>query len=93
MNTACLNAGSIPDFAITQVEVTHEEHANGVHCDRVEELLLEEGYEEPFLHYDDFDAPAFLVPVVRRYFGLPMNATTRLSRISEEENQCHGSSR
>ena len=34
--TACLNAGGTPDFALTEVEVTHAEYANGVHCDLAE---------------------------------------------------------
>jgi hypothetical protein len=73
--TACLNEFGVPDFALTAVEVTDDEYANGVHCDRVEERLVTNGYEEPFLHFDEFDAPDFLVPAVRRYFGAP--ASTR----------------
>jgi hypothetical protein len=69
--TACLNACGVPDFALTAVEVTHDEYANGVHCDRVEGRLVAGGYEEPFLHFDEFDAPDFLVAAVRRYLGTP----------------------
>ena len=67
--TACLNAGGTPDFALTEVEVTHAEYANGVHCDLAEERLIAAGYEEPFLHFDEEDAPEFLVPAVRQYLG------------------------
>ncbi len=81
--TACLNAASIADFTLTQVEVTHDEYANGVHCDRVEALLVQEGYEEPFLHFDVADVPAFLVPAVQRYFGAPLCATTSIPREQE----------
>jgi hypothetical protein len=66
--TACLNATGMPDFALTEVEITHEEYANGVHCDRVEEQLRQHGYDEPFLHFD-LDAPPFLVPAVKQYLG------------------------
>ena len=34
--TACLNAGGTPDFALTEVEITHVEYANGFHCDLAE---------------------------------------------------------
>ena len=68
--TACLNAGGTPDFALTEVEVTHAEYANGVHCDLAEQRLVAAGYEEPFLHFDEEDAPVFLVPAVRQYLGV-----------------------
>ncbi len=83
--TACLNAASVADFALTQVEVTYDEYANGVHCDRVEELLIEEGYEEPFLHFDVADAPAFLVPAVQLYFGQPLHVP---SSVPLESPRC-----
>ena len=67
--TACLNAGGTPDFALTEVEVTHAEYANGVHCDLAEQRLVAAGYEEPFLHFDELDGLGFLVPAVRRYLG------------------------
>ena len=50
--TACLNAGGTPDFALTEVEVTHAEYANGVHCDLAEERLIAAGYEEPVRFVD-----------------------------------------
>jgi len=83
--TACLNAGGIPDFALTEVEVTHEEYANGVHCDLVEERLVEEGYEEPFLHFDGLDAPDFLVAAARRYFGEPMIVPALVTHSLQEK--------
>ena len=67
--TACLNASGTPDFALTEVEVTHTEYANGVHCDLAEERLAAAGYEEPYLHFVEEDAPEFLVPAVRQYLG------------------------
>ncbi len=68
--TACLNASGFPDFALHEVEVTCDEYANGVHCDLVEEQLVVEGYEEPFLHFDQYDGPQFLVSAVLQYLGV-----------------------
>jgi hypothetical protein len=73
-----LNAAGVPDFALTEVAVTPQEYADGVHCDRVEARLVAAGFEEPFLHFDERDAPPFLVPAVRQYLGsaAPRPATT-----------------
>jgi hypothetical protein len=65
--TACLNAASVPDLVLTEVEVTHAEYADGVHCERVEDRLVAAGYEEPFLHFDEGPAARLLVPLVRPY--------------------------
>jgi hypothetical protein len=62
---ACLNAAGVPDFAFTEVEVTHDEYENGVLYDRATERLCAEGYEEPFVLFDELEAPAFLHTAVR----------------------------
>ena len=59
--TACMRMSGEPTFARTEVEVTHEEYENGLHYDLAAERLLDAGLEEPFVHYDSFEAPAFLV--------------------------------
>lgn len=69
--TACTCSDGMPDFAITEVEVTHDEYENGVHYDLVEDRLTDDRYEEPWVHYDEFDAPAFLIPTVRDYLTVP----------------------
>jgi hypothetical protein len=74
--TACLNAAGVPDFTLTEVMVTPQEYADGVHCDRVEGRLLAAGYEEPFLHFDELDAPPFLLPAVRDYLGRGVSEPT-----------------
>jgi hypothetical protein len=75
--TACLNPAGFPDFALSEVEVTYEQYADGVHCDRVEQRLVADGYEEPFLHFDKREAPPFLLPAVRHYLGHgPFNPTS-----------------
>ena len=65
--TACVRADGTPDFALTEVEVTAEEYADGVHYDLTEERLKEDGFEEPFVHFDEDEAPGFLLPAVRQY--------------------------
>lgn len=63
--SACMRPDGLPDFAITEVQVTPEEYENGVHYDLVDKALIERKFEEPFLHFDEVDAPAFLLPAVR----------------------------
>jgi hypothetical protein len=83
--TACTRADGLPDFAITNVEVTQEEYEHGVHYDLAEQLLAEQEYEKPFVHFDQTDAPAFLLPSVRQYLGLSSN--------SQEDQLCLASSK
>src|SRR5262245_35798696 len=58
--SACMRSDGIPDFALTEVEVTPEQAENGIHYYIVEAHLLEAGYEEHFVHFEDLDGPAFL---------------------------------
>lgn len=67
--TACMSADGTPDFSLNTVEVTHDEYENGVHYDLVEDQLADAGYEEPFVHFDDLDSPAFLHPAVEKYLS------------------------
>lgn len=68
--TACLAADGMATFALTEVRVTHEEYENGIHLYLAEGELLERGFEEPFVHYDDLESPCFLHPAVREFLGL-----------------------
>ena len=68
--TACMNADGTPDFALTIVEVTQEQIENGIHYYLAEAELLQAGYEEPFVHFDQDEAPAFLHPAVRQHLRL-----------------------
>jgi hypothetical protein len=45
-------------------DVTPEERDNGVHYYVAEDQLIEAGYEEPYVHFDDQEAPAFLAAAV-----------------------------
>lgn len=84
--SACMNANGCPDFALNQVEVTHDEAENGIHFYLVEADLLEAGFEEPFVHFDEFDGPAFLHPAVRQYLGLPTESPVSCILVAPEEN-------
>lgn len=67
--TACMSRDGKPDFALNEVEVTHDEYENGVHYDLVEDRLTDAGYEEPYVHYDQTEGPAFLLPNVWSYLA------------------------
>jgi hypothetical protein len=54
-----------------RLEVTHEEYENGLHYSLVEDRLADAGYEEPFVHFDEAEAPAFLHPAVRQCLNVP----------------------
>src|SRR4051812_41276523 len=69
--SACMRPDGFPAFALNRVEVTRDEAENGVHYDLVEAALLAAGYEEPFVHFDEIEAPAFLHPAVRHWLCLP----------------------
>ena len=67
--SACMTSNGSPTFALSEVEVTHDEALNGVHYDLADAELLKNGYEEPFNHFDEFEAPAFLHPAVRQHLA------------------------
>jgi hypothetical protein len=67
--SAVTRAGGGPDFAVTRVEVTPQEFDSGIHYYLAEADLLEAGYEEPFVHFDDTESPRFLLPAVQEYLG------------------------
>jgi hypothetical protein len=68
--TACMASDGSPDFALTEVEVTHDEYENGVHYALAEDRLTDARYEEPYVHFDVVESPAFLHPAVREYLGV-----------------------
>src|SRR5438093_6109572 len=73
--SACMKADGTPNFVLNEVEVTQEEAENGIHYYLVEAELLEDGYEEPFVHFDSDEAPDFLHPAVRKHLGLSPDHT------------------
>lgn len=77
--SACMRSDGTPAFAINTVAVSHDEEENGIHYYLAEAELMLAGYEEPFVHFVENEAPAFLFPAVRRHLGLPIAlATTSL---------------
>jgi hypothetical protein len=73
--SAVMTADGTPGFALTTVLVTAEESANGRHYELVEAQLVDNDYEEPFVHFDQDESPAFLHKAVRQYLGLTPQET------------------
>jgi hypothetical protein len=71
--TAYMRQDGIPDFKLYEVEVSHEEYENGIHYYLAEAVLLQSGFDEPFVHFDEFEAPPFLLPAVRQHLN-PLQA-------------------
>src|SRR2546425_408628 len=86
--TACLNAVGSPDLTLTEVEVSHAEYEDGVHCEQVEDRLTAAGYTEPFLHFDEGHAARFLAPVVRRYLATRAPVPDPVATGSPKETRC-----
>jgi hypothetical protein len=84
--SAYMNANGCPDLTLNQIEVTHDEAENGIHFYLVEADLLEAGFEEPFVHFDEFDGPAFLHSSVRQYLGLATESPYSCILVAPEEN-------
>ena len=84
--SAVMNANGAPDFALTEVEVTADEYANGVQYDRAEEQLVAAGFEEPFVHFSECEAPDFLITAVQQYLGLPVSSRAENNLVALEES-------
>lgn len=67
--SACMTSNGSPTFVLNDIEVTHDGAMNGMHYDLADTELLKGGYEEPFTHFDEFEAPAFLHPAVRQFLA------------------------
>jgi hypothetical protein len=85
--TACMTANGTPAFALNTVAVTQEEDENGEHYCLAEANLVEDGYEEPFVHFDQREAPAFLHPAVRRHLGLLPETNELITPIIVEDRK------
>ena len=86
--TACMLANGLPTFGLNHVEVTGEELENGIHYYLAEAELLQEGFEEPLLHFPEGDAPAFLFPAVQEQLPACPQSINHLS-----EETCPASSK
>jgi hypothetical protein len=80
--TACMRADGTPTFARTEVEVNDDQAENGVHYYLAEAELLQQGYEEPMVHFTESETPAFLFPAVERFLGVAPEASIPV--LSEE---------
>jgi hypothetical protein len=67
--SAVLRPDGRADFAVTRVAVTPEEYDNAIHLYLAEADLLKAGFEEPFVHFAEGEAPPLLLPAVRAYLG------------------------
>ena len=63
--SACIDAAGRPAFALSTLPATA-----AVDYDWIEEQLRQRGYECPFVHFDESEAPPFLIPAVERYFQI-----------------------
>lgn len=75
--TACMTRQGMPTFVLTSVAVSEQEMENGIHYALAESQLFVDGYEEPFCHFDEEEAPPFLIPAVREFL------TTKHPALSE----------
>ena len=73
--TACMRADGTPTFVQTTVEVNDDQAENGIQYYLAEAQLLEQGYEEPMVHFAEDEAPPFLFPAVQQ-----------LARVAPEPN-------
>ena len=71
--SACMRRDGTPTFARNEVAVTTEEVENGVHYYLVERELFNQGYEEPYVHFSQAEAPSFLFPAVEQFLGIDAN--------------------
>jgi hypothetical protein len=71
--SACINAACRPDFAVSTITVPSSGPNPEFPFDTLEADLRERGYECPFVHFDETEAPSFLIRAVRRYLILSQN--------------------
>jgi hypothetical protein len=83
--SACMSSDGTPTFTLYEVQVSHDEHENGVHYSLVETYLADDGYEEPYVHFDEREAPPFLFSAVREYLGLPAENSQKANALSTED--------
>jgi hypothetical protein len=74
--SAVMRPDGLPDFAVTQVEVTPDQYEDGIHLYLAEADLLTAGFEEPFVHFPDCEAPPFLLPAVKKHLATRTADTT-----------------
>jgi hypothetical protein len=74
-----------PTFAMNTVGVTAAELAEGFQYELAEVHLLKDGFEEPFVHFAEGEAPSFLHPAVRQFLrSSPLVRNALLQPLSED---------
>jgi hypothetical protein len=84
--SACMSSDSTPTFTLYEVQVSHDDYANGVHYSRVETYLAADGFDEPYVHFDEREAPPFLLSAVREYLGLPAAKCQQANALLTEDS-------
>jgi hypothetical protein len=82
--SACMSCDGTPALVLNEVAVSEDEILNGIHYYLAEAQLLNDGYEEPFVHFDQNEAPAFLHAAVRNRLGL--TPVPSLAAVHSEES-------
>jgi hypothetical protein len=80
--SACMRADGKPALVLNEVLATQNEVENGIHFYWAEAELLEAGYEEPFVHFDQFDGPGFLHRAARQHLRPPKHETHSLEEAA-----------
>lgn len=83
--SACMRPDGTPCFDMNAVEVTQEEYENGLHYAVAEDLLAGAGYEEPFVHFADQEAPRFLIEAVKRQVADATIVPDLITDVTEED--------
>ena len=91
--SACMRGDGEPTFVMTEVVVNDEEFENGVHYYLVEAELLKRGFEEPFVHFTETEAPVFLHDAVRQLLDLPPAVAEPIIHARKEKSPCLASSK
>jgi hypothetical protein len=84
--SACLTSKGTPQLVLNQVDVTHEEFENGIHFVLVEDLLNDSGFEEPYFHFDELEAPSFLIEGVKQQVAEAMAVPDLMTEVVPEES-------
>jgi hypothetical protein len=84
--SACMTAEGLPKFVLTEVQVTHEEYDNGGHFYEVEQRLLADGLEEPFVHFAEAEAPEFLIVGLKETLAAAWQVPDLIIEPKEQED-------
>lgn len=81
--SACMTALGSPTFVLQEVSVTPEEFEEGLHYAMAEDGLTDLDYEEPFVHFAEEEAPAFLLEGLRQQFGRKLALPDPITDVPE----------